>query len=84
MMRGRKAGKVGPNIGSRPWKLLRMAPGERLLFEAQPGRASALMQQIGADIHRNGLSGKRHQSIAFAIVPATREVIELVVVLAPT
>ncbi len=79
MKRGRKLGvKVGPTVGSRTWALLRMKPGERLFYQSKTG--TALMQQISADITRAKLNGERTLRQAFAVVPAPRELIELVIV----
>ena len=70
----------GPREGSRPHTLLNLEPGERCFFEAEVGRGGRLMQQIGADISRNGLQGKVSQRLLLAIEPSSREVVELVMV----
>ena len=78
---GHPIGPQGPKVGSRPWKLMNMRFGERIFFEVGAGTTtSRLMQQISSDIQRNGLAKTHKQSGAFAIVPATREMIELVIV----
>lgn len=77
---GKRGGKRGPRLGSRPWRLLRMQPGDRLWLEVPAGRGTALMQQVSTDIQRNGLSGLRVLRQAFAIVPAKRECVEMLIV----
>jgi hypothetical protein len=69
---------TGPHIGSRPWALLRMQPGDSLCLEAPAGRATAFQQQVYADIHRNGLAGSRRLELLLAIHPSTRRVFEIV------
>lgn len=80
--RGRPPGsglgvKLGPRVGSRPWALLNLQPGESLFFQAQNG-VPRLMAQIATDMQRNGLSGAMTQTVFLAIQPTTREVIEIV------
>lgn len=79
--RGRKPGqgkgvKLGPRVGSRPWALLRLKPGEALLLPAPPGKVVNLMGQVQADATRNGL--RITQAMFLAIQPSTREVLEIV------
>lgn len=81
--RGRQFGsgmgvKLGPRPGSRPFTLLSLKSGVRILFEAPPGRATALMQQIQADTTRNGIKVK--QAIVLGVQPDTRELLEIVAV----
>lgn len=80
--RGRKPGqglgvKTGPHVGSRPWALLRLAPGESMFLEASNG-VTRLMQQVATDLHRNGLQGVMTQTHLLAIQPTTREVVDIV------
>lgn len=70
----------GPRPGGRPSALLNLKPGERCFFEASIGKGSRLMQQIGADVSRNDLSGKIEQRLLLAVEPSSRELIELVMV----
>jgi len=72
--------KTGPRVGSRPWQLLRLKPGERIFLEAPPGRSQAFMQQVAADIQRNNLRGKRSQTLILGVEPATRTIIDIVMV----
>jgi len=60
--------------------LLRLRDGKRAFLEAPKGRLQAFMQQVAADIHRNGLKGLVTQSAVFGVLPNTRELIELVMV----
>ena len=77
--RGRPPGtKLGPRVGSRPWKLAQMMPGDRIFLEAPGGNLQNFMKQIGADISRGGLSGLVTQTLILGIEPATRNVIDLV------
>lgn len=79
--RGRPLGsKYGPQVGSRPWLLTRLEPGARMFLEAPAGNLSKFMTQIATDIQRNGLKGKVTQTMVLGIVPATRVVIELVMI----
>lgn len=68
---------TGPRIGSRPWKLSQLAPGESLLLEAPPGRTQAFMQQIGADIHRT-TDGGFSQALILGVSPSDRSVVDIV------
>jgi hypothetical protein len=61
MPKGGPGIKRGPRPGSRPWTLVNMKVGDRLFFEAHNSTVR-LMQQIGADMHRNGLTGKIRQT----------------------
>lgn len=71
--------KYGPRIGSRPWKLLQLEPGECLLLSAPSGQPlQAFMQNIASDITRNGLKGQLHQSLILGIEISTRQVYEIV------
>ena len=80
MPKGGPGIKRGPRPGSRPWTLLNMRLGDRLFFEAPPGHTVRLMQQIGADMHRNGLTGKIQQTHVLAVDTREREVLDLVLV----
>lgn len=70
----------GPRVGSRVWTLSRLEPGERLLFEAPPGRTAAFMQQISSDIGRANLRGALSQSLVIGVKLDTREAIDIVMV----
>lgn len=70
--------KTGPRVGSRPYLLANMKPGERAWLEAPTGRAQAFMQQIAADILRSGTQGLITQALILGIQPSTRKVYELV------
>lgn len=74
---GSGMGKIGPRIGSRPWALLRLQPGERIFLEVR-GSVASTMQQIGTDVQRNGLGGKITQTLVLGVVPSSRDVIDLV------
>lgn len=67
---------TGPRIGSRPWKLSQLAPGESLLLEAPPGRVSAFMQQVGVDCRRVG--GDFSQALILGVEPNRRVVLDIV------
>lgn len=76
--RGRKPGvKLGPRVGSRPWALSRLGPGESLLLEAPPGRTQAFMQQISADIHRT-TDGGYSQALILGVSPSDRSVVDII------
>jgi hypothetical protein len=79
MPKGGPGIKRGPRPGSRPWTLVNMKVGDRLFFEAHNSTVR-LMQQIGADMHRNGLTGKIRQTHVLGIDIAEREVLDLVLV----
>lgn len=72
--------KRGPNKGSRPAMLLSLKPGQRVIVEAPIGKTSAVMQQMGADISRNGLSGKIKLSQVLGVEVSTREVVEMILI----
>ena len=65
-----------PRAGSRPHALSCLEPGGSLVFESAPGCTQALMQQIGVDARRVGVSIS--VSLLLAIEPRTRAVFELV------
>lgn len=71
--------KYGPRIGSRPWKLMQLEPGEAMLLQAPKDQPlQSFMQNIASDITRNGLKGQVRQSLILGIEVATREVHEIV------
>lgn len=75
--RGRKPGvKVGPRVGSRPWKLLQLEVGESLLLEAPAGRLVPFMGQVQVDASRNGV--KITQSLLYGVDPKSRAVLDIV------
>lgn len=77
--RGRKPGvKTGPQVGSRPWHLLRMVKGDCLFFASNKPSVMALMGRINSDIHKNNLTGKFKQTHFIAVQPSTKEVLDLV------
>lgn len=76
----KRGGPTGPRKGSRPYLLLNLKPGERAVFMAPPSGASKLMQQIWADVARNGLGGKIRQSLVIGVEVSSREVIDMVLV----
>ena len=68
-----------PRIGSRPWQLVNLAPGNSLYFEVPEGQSvTKLMQQINTDILRNDLAGKMKQQHIIGVQPTSRCVIDLV------
>jgi hypothetical protein len=67
---------TGPRIGSRPWKLSQLAPGESLLLEAPPGRGTAFMQQVGVDCRRAG--GGFSQALILGVDPDRRVVVDII------
>jgi hypothetical protein len=77
---GSSTGPTGPRIGSRPWKLAQLGPGETLLLEAPKGRLQPFMQQVAADFIRSGMQGKLEQVFILGIEPSTRIVHEIVMV----
>lgn len=71
--------KGQPHVGSRPWMLLRMQIGDVMLIEnKRGGPVGKLMQQIQADISRNGLKGKMVQSHLLGVQPTSREVFDII------
>lgn len=64
-------------IGSRPWRLSRLQPGESALFNAGDNPTN-YMQQVAADISRSCATGSVSQRLLLAIHPATRDVINVV------
>lgn len=69
--------KLGPRVGSRPWALSRLEPGESMLLEAPPGRTQAFMQQIAADIHRT-TDGGYSQALILGVSPSDRSVVDII------
>jgi hypothetical protein len=69
-----------PRRISRPDRLRALQPGERIFFEAPPGRLSPFMQQVQTDVGRCNLKGTVTMVHVLGITPSTREVIELVMV----
>lgn len=67
-----------PRAGSRVHTLAHLAPGQSLWFEAKPGQANRLAQQLGVDARRAGWPAPVRTMQALAIHPETREVFELV------
>lgn len=57
-----------PRVGSRPWALSRLQPGEALLVEAKGPKT---MAQVAADISRLGMSGKFNQSMVVGVELST-------------
>ena len=70
---------TGPRVGSRPYMLTLMRPGERKYLEAPAGRLSPFMQQVTVDIHRAGLRGKITMAHMLGVCPKARTVTDLVV-----
>jgi hypothetical protein len=72
-------GPTGPRVGSRPWQITRMQPGERLFLEAPVGRLQRFMQQIAVDISRCKLNRLVTQTHMLGVIPSTREVVDMVI-----
>lgn len=62
-------------VGSRPWRLSQLAPGESLLFEV-PGALNNLQSQILVDARRVGI----HVTLEtlLAVSPKTETVVKIV------
>lgn len=67
---------TGPRIGSRPWTLTRLEPGESAVFETRAGNGLRLMQQIGVDARR--VSVPVTQVLLLAVEPSARTVTDIV------
>lgn len=67
---------TGPRVGSRPWALAQMAPGDSMVLETRAGHGAKLMQQIGTDALRAGVKIERR--LLLAVEPATRTVTDIV------
>lgn len=44
------------HVGSRPWHIDRLTPGESIVLEAPKGKLANFMSQVGVDIRRLGHS----------------------------
>lgn len=67
---------TGPRVGSRPWALAQMAPGDSKVLETKAGNGAKLMQQIGVDARRANV--KIECCLLLAVEPATRTVTDIV------
>lgn len=70
--------KYGPRPGSRPWLLINLKPGSSLLFEVKTAKVSLMMQQINADMYKNGLQGQFTQSHILGVEVNKREVVDII------
>jgi hypothetical protein len=73
---------INHQIGSRPWLLSRMEPGDRLLFEVKIGQeTSTLQQQITTDAGRtHHPRGTLKTRVVIGIEIATRECFDIIMV----
>lgn len=67
-----------PRPGSRAARLAAMAPGESALFEAAPGRARQLAQQLGSEARKAGWPAPIQTQQLIAVHPQSRAVLDVV------